>query len=65
MAHIKTEIILDNGERIVVEKEVCEGDLSHFTGIENFTTELKRSVLPEVQGKLLSESQHDYKKKKD
>jgi hypothetical protein len=44
MAHIKTEIMLDNGKRIIVEKEVSEGDFSNFTGIENFTTELKRSI---------------------
>lgn len=64
MAQIKIEITLENGERIFLEKEVLESDLSDFTGIERFTTELKRSVLPDVQGQLLSQSQHEYKKKR-
>ena len=38
---------------------------SDFDEIEDFTTQLKRELLPDLQSDLLSKSQHSLKKKKD
>jgi hypothetical protein len=63
MARVKIEITLSSGAAIKVEKEISDEQLSTFDEIEDFTTELKRSMLPKIQSDLLSNSQKDYKKK--
>jgi hypothetical protein len=64
MARIKLEIILSNGTQSIIEKEISDEKLSTFDEIEDFTTQLKREFLPDLQSDLLSKSQNSFKKKK-
>jgi hypothetical protein len=64
MAQVKLEITLSNGTRSIIEKEISDEKLSTFDEIEDFTTQLKREFLPDLQSDLLSKSQNSFKKKK-
>lgn len=64
MAQVKLEITLSNGTRSIIEKEISDEKLSTFDEIEDFTTQLKREFLPDLQSDLLSKSQSSSKKKK-
>lgn len=64
MARIKLEITLSNGTQSIIEKEISDEKLSTFDEIEDFTTQLKREFLPDLQSDLLSKSQTIFKKKK-
>jgi hypothetical protein len=64
MARIKLEITLSNGTQSIIEKEISDEKLSTFDEIEDFTTQLKREFLPDLQSDLLSKSQNSFKKKK-
>jgi hypothetical protein len=64
MARVKIEITLSNGTQSIIEKEISDEKLSTFDEIEDFTTQLKREFLPDLQSDLLSKSQNSFKKKK-
>jgi hypothetical protein len=64
MARVKIEIILSNGEQSIIEKEIADDLLHTFDDIEEFTTQIKREMLPDIQADLLKKSQSNFKKKK-
>lgn len=64
MAHVKIEVTLSNGEKSIVETEVSDESLLTFDEIEDFTTNIKRKILPDLQADLLQKSQYNFKKKK-
>ena len=63
MARVKIEITLSNGEQSIIEKEVADDLLHTFDDIEEFTTQIKRAILPDIQADLLTKSQSNFKKK--
>jgi hypothetical protein len=63
MATVKIEITLSSGEKSIITKEISDDKLQTFDEIEDFTTQLKRSMLPELQADLLQKSQASFKKK--
>jgi hypothetical protein len=65
MARVKIEITLSNGQQSIIEKEVADQLLHTFDAIEEFTTQIKRAMLPDIQADLLKRSQSNFKKKKD
>lgn len=64
MAQVKIEITLSNGEQSIIEKVISDESLLTFDEIEDFTTEIKRKMLPDLQADLLRKSQYNFKKKK-
>lgn len=64
MAIVKIEITLSTGEKSIITKEISDEHLQTFDEIEDFTTELKRAILPDLQTDLLLKSQASFKKKK-
>jgi len=64
MARVKIEITLSSGEQSIIEKEVADELLSTFDEIEEFTTKIKRELLPDIQADLLKKSQYNFKKKR-
>jgi hypothetical protein len=64
MAQVKIEITLSTGEKSTIEREIADTDLSTFDKIEDFTTRLKRELLPDLQANLLLKSQDSFKKKR-
>ncbi len=64
MAQIKIEITLSNGEQSIIEKVISDESLLTFDEIEDFTTQIKRKMLPDLQADLLKKSQYNFKKKK-
>jgi hypothetical protein len=65
MARVKIEITLSSGEQSIIEKEIADHLLHTFDDIEEFTTHIKREMLPDIQADLLKKSQSNFKKKKD
>ena len=63
MASVKIEITLSSGEKSLLIKEIPDESLQTFDQIEDFTTQLKREMLPEIQSDLLLKSQRSFKKK--
>jgi hypothetical protein len=63
MALVKIEITLSSGEQSIIEKEIADELLSTFDEIEEFTTKIKREMLPDIQADLLKKSQYAFKKK--
>ncbi len=64
MARVKIEITLSDGQQSIIEKEVADHLLQTFDDIEEFTTQIKREILPDLQADLLKKSQSSFKKKK-
>jgi hypothetical protein len=64
MAQIKIEITLSNGEQSIIEKVISDESLLTFDEIEDFTTKIKREILPDLQADLLKKSQYNFKKKR-
>lgn len=64
MAHVKIEITLSNGELSIIEKVISDESLLTFDEIEDFTTQIKREMLPNLQADLLKKSQYNFKKKR-
>lgn len=65
MAIVKIEITLTSGEKSITTKEISDEHLQTFDEIEDFTTQLKREMLPDLQADLLLKSQRSFKKKKN
>ncbi|MDZ7934580.1 MAG: hypothetical protein U5M51_06380 [Emticicia sp.] len=65
MASVKIEITLSTGEKSIITKEISDEHLQTFDEIEDFTTQLKREMLPDLQADLLLKSQHSFKKKRN
>jgi hypothetical protein len=63
MAIVKIEITLSTGEKSIITKEISDEHLQTFDEIEDFTTQLKREMLPDLQADLLYKSQRSFKKK--
>lgn len=63
MATVKIEITLSTGEKSILTKEISDDNLQTFDAIEDFTTQMKRAMLPELQADLLLKSQASFKKK--
>jgi hypothetical protein len=64
MARVKIEITLSSGAQSIIEKEIADELLSTFDEIEEFTTNIKREMLPDIQADLLKKSQYAFKKKR-
>ena len=64
MAIVKIEITLSTGEKSIITKEISDEHLQTFDEIEDFTTQLRREMLPDLQADLLLKSQRSFKKKR-
>ena len=62
MANIKIDITLSSSEKSIITKEISEGLLATFDQIEDFATQIKRVMLPDLQSDLLLKSQLFFKK---